>query len=428
MTTDKPFQFVSADKALEIVKSFNHIFVHTASMAPTELMQALANRHEELREVQIYHLHIEGEAPYADEKYKDSFFINSLFVGKNVRKTFKQGNGSIIPVMLSEIPSLFRNGIIPIDVALIQVSVPDDFGYCSLGINVDVVKQAVQSATKVIALINPQVPRTHGDSFIHISNIDFMVEAGRPIYASESRPLNDIYTNIGQHVSTLIEDGSTLQMGIGAIPDAVVRQLHNHKDLGIHSEMISDGIIQLAEKGIINGSKKTQLPGKIVCGFAIGSRRLHQFIDNNPLFSFQRIDWVNNPVVIRKNPKVVAINSAIEVDVTGQVCADSIGSSIYSGVGGQADFIRGAAFSRGGVPIIALPSVTNNGESRIVPFLKQGAGVTTPRSDVHFVVTEYGIANLYGKNIKQRVMALAAIAHPLHSESILKAYFDAVSR
>ncbi len=411
-------KIVSASEAVEVIKSNKRVFVHSVAMAPQQLVKAMAARAPGLRGVEVCHLHTEGEAPYADPALKDSFHVNSLFIGANVRHTIKAGNGSYTPVFLSEVPFLFRGNILPVDVALIQVSPPDKHGYCSLGSSVDATLAAVQQARSVVAQVNPNVPRSHGDGIIHHTEINFGVEVNDAMLTHEIRQPDETEQKIGRNVASLIEDGSTLQMGIGAIPNAVLGELEHLKDLGIHTEMFSDGILPLVEKGVINGIRKKVQPGNIIAGFALGSQKLYDFIDDNPVVNLCDIEWVNDTKVIRKNPKVVSINSAIEVDLTGQVCADSIGTRMYSGVGGQMDFIRGASLSEGGKPIIALPSVTRRGESRIVPFLKKGAGVVTTRAHVHYIVTEYGIADLYGKSIEQRAKALASIAHPEHRERV----------
>jgi len=414
-------KYISADEAVKVIKSGDRVFVHGVSATPVQLIQAMTDRHQELKEVEVIHLHTEGPAPYADPEYKNSFFVNALFVGANVRKAINEGRGDYIPVFLSEIPYLFRNNILPLDVALIHVSPPDNHGYCSLGVSVDVAVSAVQTAKYVIAQVNPNMPRTHGDGLIHVNEIDAMVKVDDALPEQIVPEPNEAELKIGKHCAELIDDGATLQMGIGAIPNAVLKSLTNHKDLGVHTEMFSDGVIELVEKGIINGRKKKIHPGKIVSGFVMGSRKTYDFIDDNPAVAMLDIAYINDTAVIRRNPKVTAINSAVEVDLTGQVCADSIGTYHYSGVGGQMDFIRGASLSPGGKPIIALPSTTNKGISRIVPFLKQGAGVVTTRAHVHYVVTEYGVANLYGKNLCQRAKALTGIAHPDHREELEKA-------
>lgn len=410
----------TAAEALTHLKSGNNVFVHSAAAVPTCLINAMTERHSELRDVSIYQIHTEGEAPYSKPDLQESFTIKTFFVGSNMREVVQTGSGSYIPIFLSEVPALFRKGIIPIDVALITVSPPDKHGYCSLGTSVDISLAATQCAKIVIAQINDQMPRTHGDGLIHISEINIQVEDSKPLPEVTYADLSDEHMAIGRNISELIEDGSTLQMGIGAIPNAVLSCLDCHKDLGIHSEMFSDGILPLIEKGVINGSQKKKHPGMIVASFVVGSKKLYDFIDDNPMVQMLDFEYVNNTSIIQKNPKVVAINSAIEIDITGQVCADSIGSKIFSGVGGQMDFIRGASLSEGGKPIIAINSTTKNGASKIVPFLKQGAGVVTTRAHVHYVVTEYGTANLYGKTIEERVQLLINIAHPAHREELHK--------
>jgi 4-hydroxybutyrate CoA-transferase len=409
---------VMPDEALKIIRSGDRVFVHGVAAAPGVLIEAMVRRAPDLRDVEIVHLHTEGDAPYARPELRDSFRVNAFFVGSNVRESVNNGNGDYIPVFLSEIPALFRKRYLPLNVALIHVSPPDRHGYCSLGTSVDIAKAAVECADAVIAQINPQMPRTLGDGLVHIDEIDAAVDVDVALHEVAPPRLTDVDLAIGRHVAGIIEDGSTLQMGIGSIPNAVLASLVQHKDLGIHTEMFSDGLIDLVEKGIVNGRLKVKHPGKIVAGFVMGTRRLYDFIDDNPEVLMLDIAYVNDTTVIRRNPKVVAINSAIEVDLTGQVCADSIGTRLYSGVGGQMDFIRGASLSEGGKPIIALPSTTSRGESKIVPFLKQGAGVVTTRAHVHYIATEYGIANLYGANLKQRAERLIQIAHPDHREAL----------
>lgn len=412
------FTYTSPEEAVKAIKSNDHVFVHSAAAAPKILVDAMSSRAGELKNVTIYQIHTEGEAPYARRENAESFTIHAFFVGANMRKEIQTGKGSYIPVFLSEIPRLFRQQILSVDVALISVSPPDKHGFCSLGPSIDTSKAAVEMAKVVIAQVNRFMPRTHGEGMVHINDIDFFVEGDIELYTSEIQELSSEEKAIGKHVASLIEDGSTLQMGIGAIPNAVLACLENHRDLGIHSEMISDGILPLIEKGVINGKNKKKFPGTVVASFALGSRKLYDFMDDNPMVRMIDCEYVNNTDVIRKNPKMVAINSAIEIDLTGQVCADSIGCQIYSGVGGQMDFIRGASLSEGGKPIIAMTSTTRKGDSKIVPFLKTGAGVVTTRAHVHYVVTEYGIANLYGKTIEERVAQLIGIAHPKHRESL----------
>ena len=408
----------TAEEAVKHIKSGDQVFIHSAAAAPKHLVDAMTERHAELQNVVVYQIHTEGDAPYAQLQYQESFHVKAFFVGANTREVVQKGNGSYIPVFLSEVPALFRKSILPLDVALISVSPPDKHGYCSLGPSVDISLAATQSAKLIIAQINEQMPRAHGDGLIHISDIDIQI--------NESEALPEVYylgnseeiMSIGKNISELIEDGSTLQMGIGAIPNAVLSYLERHKNLGIHSEMFSDGILPLLEKGVINGSCKKKHPGKVVGSFAVGSQKLYNFIHDNPVVQLLDFSYVNNVATIQTNPKVVAINSAIEIDLTGQVCADSIGSTIFSGVGGQMDFIRGASLSEGGKPIIALTSTTKSGLSKIVPFLKEGAGVVTTRAHIHYVVTEYGVANLYGKTIDERVKLLINIAHPAHREQL----------
>src|SRR5512133_1277673 len=401
---------VSAEEAVSVVKSGDRVFIHSVAAAPRRLIEALTARADELRVVEIVSIHTEGEAPYAAPELAKSFRVNALFVGANVRRAVEEGRADYLPVFLSEVPSLFRSGILPLDVALIHVSPPDRHGYCSLGVSVDVTRAAVQTARTVIAQVNPRMPRSHGDGLIHVDAIDYLVEVDEPIHELAPAPISEIERAIGRHCAELVDDGATLQIGIGAIPQATVAALGDHHRLGIHTEMISDGIVDLVEKGVITG--------KIVGGFALGSKRLYDFLDDNPLVAMLDMAYVNDTEVIRRNPKVTAINSAIEVDITGQVCADSIGDRQYSGVGGQMDFIRGAALSEGGKPIIALPSVANSGESRVVSTLRPAAGVVTTRAHVHFVVTEQGIADLFGKNLRQRAAALIAIAHPMHRDAL----------
>jgi acyl-CoA hydrolase len=417
-------RIVTAEQAVEVVHSRDRVFVHSVAAAPQRLLAALTARWRELQGVEMIHLHTEGPAPYADAAYARSFHTSALFVGPNVRAAVEQGQADYIPVFLSEVPALFRSGAMPLDVALVQVSPPDRHGYCSLGVSVDATRAAVHAARTVVAQVNPNMPRTHGDGLLHVSNIDLAVDVDDPIPEVPPAPAGPEARAIGLHCAALIEDGATLQMGIGAIPDAVLASLGDHRDLGIHTEMFSDGAIELIEKGIITGERKVSHPGKVVASFVMGTRRLYDFVDDNPLLALLDAGYVNDTAVIRRNPRVTAINSAVEVDLTGQVCADSIGTRQYSGVGGQMDFMRGASLSEGGKPIIALPSTTHDGASRIVPFLKQGAGVVTTRAHVHFVVTEYGVASLYGKALRQRARALIGIAHPDHREALERAAFE----
>ena len=419
------YKSVSAEEAVKIIKNNNRVYIHAASAVPQELVRAMSARHEELRGVEICHLHTEGDAPYANPAYKDSFHVNSFFIGKNVRHTLDAGNGSYTPVFLSELPILFKRNILAIDVALIQVSPPDKHGYCSLGVSVEATIAAIENASHVIAQINPKMPRVLGDGVIHLSELDTFIEYEEDIPELILGKPNEAETKIANYIADVIDNGSTLQMGIGSIPNAVLSKLGNHKNLGLHTEMFSDGVSDLILNDVINGNEKGINPGRALATFIMGTKRLYDYVDDNPFIELQTSDYVNDVGIIMQNPKMISINSAIEIDVTGQVCADSIGSKMYSGVGGQMDFIRGASLSDGGKAIIALPSQTNKGVSRIVPFLKKGAGIVTTRAHVHYVVTEYGMADLYGKTIKQRVKALVDIAHPDHQESIAKSYFDA---
>ena len=409
----------SIENAVKSVKSNSRIFVQGSAATPSLLLKELFKRKNELSNVEIVSITTMGDIEFKKEELGNSFFVNSLFVSKNVRDIVNTEQGDYVPVFLSEIHLLFKNNILPIDVALIHVSPPDKHGFCSLGTSVDIVRSAIKNAKLVIAQVNKQMPRTLGDGLIHKSSIHIMVEVNEPLpEISYANKIDAASLKIGKNCAELIEDGSTLQMGIGAIPDAVLSCLGTHKDLGIHTEMFSDGIIPLVENGIITNKYKAKHRGKIVTSFAIGTKKLYNFVDDNPLVSFLDIDYVNDTNVIRANPKVCAINSAIEIDVTGQVCSDSIGTYQYSGVGGQMDFIRGAALSVGGKPIIALKSTTKEGYSKIVPFLKEGAGVVTTRAHVHYVVTEYGVAYLFGKNLRQRAMSLLQIAHPNFRENL----------
>jgi acyl-CoA hydrolase len=412
------YRMISAEEAVMVIKSGDRVFLHTAAATPARLVNAMVGRAPALRDVEIVSLHTEGAAPYVRPEYRDSFRLNAFFVGKNVRSAVQCGDADAIPIFLSDVPSMFYNDIMPLDVALVHVSPPDRHGYCSLGVSVDVTRAAVHTAKYVIAQVNPNMPRTHGEGLLHSSKIDAMVEVDDPLPEFPRHELSEVERQIGMHVASIVEDGATLQMGIGAIPDATLAALGGHRDLGIHSEMFSDGVVDLVEKGVINGRCKATHNELIVASFLMGSRKLYDFVDDNPLVEMFPSDYINDTREIRKNPKVTAINSAIEIDMTGQVCADSIGVMHFSGVGGQMDFIRGAALSPGGKPIIALPSVTAKGESRIVPHLKPGAGVVTTRAHVQYVVTEYGIVNLYGRNLRQRVEALASIAHPDFREEI----------
>ncbi|GAB4050475.1 acetyl-CoA hydrolase/transferase family protein [Spirosoma litoris] len=408
----------SPEKAVSAIQSGNRVFIHSVAQTPHVLIKAMVDHAHELRDVEICHMHTEGPLPYLDVQYRPSFRPNSFFIGANMRKQLNQGIGDYVPVFLSEVPLLFQRNILPIDVALIQVSPPDAHGFCSLGPSVDISLAAIHSAKYVIAQVNPRVPRTHGDGLIPVSMLHAAVEVDAPVYEVLPGQISDLDRKIGQNVASLVEDGATLQLGIGGIPNATLSELVHHKGLGIHTEMFSDGVIDLVERGVITGEHKTVLPYRLVSAFVMGSQRVYDFIDDNPGVAMKQVSFTNDTAIIRRNPKVTAINSAIEIDLTGQVCADTIGTYQYSGVGGQMDFVRGASLSEGGKPIFALASTTTRGESKLVPFLKEGAGVTTTRAHVHYIVTEYGIANLFGKNLRQRARALINIAHPNHREEL----------
>jgi acyl-CoA hydrolase len=418
-------QYITAEEAVEVIRSGDRVFLHGGAATPHFLIQKMVERAEELTNVELTSISLQGEALFTLPRYKNNFFINSLFVSQNVREAVNHNQGDYIPISLSEIPLLFRRGILPVDVALVQVSPPDKHGFCSLGTSVDIASTALKTAKHVIAQVNPRMPRTLGDGIIHVKNFHALVYHQQELPEIQCDPMaSETAKGIGQYCATLVEDGATLQTGIGQIPNAALACLTNHKGLGMHTEMFSDGAIELVEKGVITNEHKKRDRGRITTSFILGSRRLYDFADDNPMVKFKDIDYTNNTAIICRNPKVTAINSALEIDLTGQVCADSIGTYQYSGVGGQMDFIRGASLSEGGKPILALPSVTHTGISRITPFLKQGAGVVTPRAHVHYVVTEYGIADLYGKNLRQRARALLAIAHPDHRESLDRAIYD----
>jgi acetyl-CoA hydrolase len=411
----------TADEAVKAIGDGDTVYIHPGCAAPEQLVRAMVRRGPQVRDVKVIHLLTAGSADYVAPEMSGHFRHVAFFAGANVRRAINEGRADFIPVFLGEIEALFANGSIKVDVALIHVSLPDEHGFCSFGVGVDTTKTAADHARVVIAQVNPRMPRTLGDSFIHINKIEHIVEVEDEILEHPQGQISDIAKKIGGNIAGLIEDGSTLQLGIGEIPDAVLGYMHDRKDLGIHTEMVSDGVVDLIEKGIINNEKKTLHPGKVIVGFVLGTRRLYDFIDNNPIFEFHPSSYTNDPFIISRNDKQVAINSAIEVDLTGQVCADSIGYNFYSGIGGQVDFIRGAARSKGGKPIIALPSTAvNDTVSRIVPHLKEGAGVVTSRGDVHYVVTEYGAAYLHGKSIQERSRALIKIAHPKFRDELMK--------
>jgi acyl-CoA hydrolase len=417
-------KFITVQEAIEHVQSENRIFVHGAASTPNTLIRELVAQASRLRDVEICHLHTHGEAAYAQEAHYQSFKINNFFIGANVRPTLGKVRNQYIPIFLSEIPLLFKKKILPLDVAFIHVSPPDKHGFCSLGLSIDATRTAIEYAKIIIAQVNPKMPRSHGDGIIHESKIHYAVQTNDDIPEDRPEELSPEELSIGRHVAGIINDGACLQLGIGGIPNAVLACLGNHKDLGIHSEMFSDGVLPLVESGVINGRKKKTHPGKIVTTFAIGSRKLYDFIDDNPMIAMLDVAYTNATNVIRKNPQVTAINSAIEIDLTGQVCADSIGHRMFSGVGGQMDFIRGASLSEGGKPIIAMTATTKKGQSKIVPFLKEGAGVVSTRAHIHHIATEYGIVDLYGKNLAQRAKALISIAHPDFREELSKQAYE----
>ncbi len=420
------FKFISADEAVKVVKSGDHIHLSSVASAPKVLIDALIRRGEagELKDVRIHHLHTEGEAPYTESRFEGTFFHQAFFVGANVRKSVQAGYSDYIPVFLSETQKLYRSGTLPINVAMIQVSSPDKHGFVSLGTSVDATLAAIECADYVIAVVNKNVPRAWGDAMIQLSMIDFFVEDNTPLEEAHFSTPDEIETAIGKHCASLIEDGACLQMGIGAIPNAVLAQLGNHKNLGIHTEMFADGVLPLVESGVINGANKAIDKGKMVATFLMGSQRCYDFIDDNPMVLMQDVAYTNDPFIIAKNPKVTAINSALQIDLTGQVCADSIGTKFYSGVGGQVDFIYGASLSQGGKAMIAMPSVTNKGVSKISPTLTLGGGVVTTRNHIHWFVTEHGAVNLYGKSLQERAKLIISVAHPDHREELDRAAFE----
>ncbi|HIS34703.1 MAG TPA: acetyl-CoA hydrolase/transferase family protein [Candidatus Avirikenella pullistercoris] len=419
-------KFVSPNEAVKVIKSGDHVHLSSVASAPRILIDAMVERgrNKELKNVHVHHLHTEGPAPYAAPEFEGIFQLDSFFVGGNVRKVTQSGYADYIPIFLSETQRLYRAGVLPCDVAMIQVSPVDKHGYVSLGTSVDATLAAVECAKTVIAVINPNVPRAFGDAFIHISQIDIFCEDNTPLQEAHFAVPNEIETQIGKNCAALIEDGACLQMGIGSIPNAVLAQLTNHKDLGIHTEMFADGVLPLVESGVINGRNKGTDKGKMVSTFLMGSQKVYDFIDNNPGVLMMDVGYTNDPYIIAKNPKMTAINSALQVDITGQVCADSLGTTFYSGVGGQIDFIYGASQSKGGKAIIAMPSVTNKGVSKIAPVLNAGAGVVTTRAHMHYFVTEYGAVDLYGKSLQERAKAIISVAHPDHREALEKAAFE----
>jgi len=405
---------VSPETAVSLVESGNRLYLSGNAAAPYTLMQALANRASELRDVELAHVLLLGDDPLSTPEMRKSFRHNSLFVGSADRKAVNDGRADYVPVHLHQIPRLFTQGILPIDVAVVSASPPDEHGFMSFGVEDLATKAAVETAKRVIVQVNHQMPRTLGDSFMHVSRADAIIEVDKALPELPRKPFTEVESRIGEFIADLINDGDTLQLGIGGIPDAVLKALSGTKrNIGIHTEMVSDGVMEGIESGMITGSNKCLHPSKVVATFILGSKDLYDFVDDNPVFELHPCDYTNDPFVVAKNDNMVAINSAIEIDLTGQVCSDSIGTYIYSGFGGQVDFIRGAAASSGGKPIIAVPSTAKHGTmSRIVPILKQGAGVVTSRADVHYVVTEFGVASLYGKNLKERAGELIRVAHP----------------
>ena len=414
---------MSAEEAAKIIKSGDRVLIQGAAATPQTLIKAMVARSSELKGVEIVHLHTDGECGYTAIEMRESFHTNAFFIGGNIRNMIGI-TADYIPIFLSDIPSLFRQGYMKLDVVLVNVSPPDKHGFCSLGVSVDIVVAAIENGKKVIAQINKNMPRTFGDGIVHLNNFDACVIVDDEIHEMKFVAPTDAEKQIGKNIAAIIDDGATLQMGIGGIPNAVLTYLNNHKDLGVHTEMFSEGIVDLVDKGVVNGAKKKVNPYKIVSGFAMGTRKLYDFMDDNAEIEMRDIAYVNDTAIIRQNPNVTAINSAIEIDMTGQVCADSIGLRMFSGVGGQMDFMRGAALSPGGKPIIAITSTTGKGVSKIVPSLRPGAGVVTTRAHARFVATEFGVAELFGKNLKQRATALRDIAHPDHREDLDKAIHE----
>jgi 4-hydroxybutyrate CoA-transferase len=403
----------TADEALQCVRSGTRVYIQPGCAEPEALVEALMRRAPELYGVEIVHMMTMGCAPYVAPEMAGHFRHNAMFIGSNVRAAINDGRADYTPIHLSEIEALFESGAMPIDVALIEVSPPDSHGFCSFGVGVDTTLTAAKCARYVVAQVNDSMPRTYGDSFIHVSDIDAVVESSRPLCELKKLEVTDMHVAVARNVAGLIEDGAVLQTGVGGIPDAVLPFLGDRKDLGIHSELVSEGVIPLIENGVITGARKNFKPRKIIVGFALGTKDFFEFVDNNPIFEFHPTAYTNDPELIARNDNMVAINSALQVDLTGQVCSDSIGNQFYSGIGGQVDFLRGASGSKGGKPIIAISSTAKNGTiSRIVPMLSPGAGVVTSRGLVRYVVTEHGVAYLHGKSIRERARALIQIADP----------------
>ncbi|MBN1272183.1 MAG: acetyl-CoA hydrolase/transferase family protein [Candidatus Aminicenantes bacterium] len=415
-------KLVTVDEAVSVVKSNNRVYISGNAATPYALINALARRKDELKNVQLVHVLLIGQDPLSSPEMEGHFRHNSLFVGPADRKAINEGRADYVPIFLHQIPELFYSGQMPLDVAMIHLSPPDEHGFMSYGVEVLCSKAAAEKAQIVVAQVNDKMPRVLGDSFIHVSKVHKVVEVSEDLPELEENPYGDVEKKIGRNIADLIKDGATLQLGIGGIPDAVLASLKGRKDLGVHTEMVSDGVMEAIEAGIITGSRKTFHPYKVIMTFILGSRKLYDFAHNNPVFEAHPTEYTNHPFNVAQNDNMVAINSAVEVDITGQVCSDSIGTYIYSGFGGQVDFIRGAAHSKGGLPIIALPSTAKGGEiSRIVPFLKKGAGVVTTRADVKYVVTEFGTAYLHGKNLQERTEALINIAHPRFRPELIAA-------
>ena len=419
-------KFTTAEEAVKVIKSGDHIHLSSVASAPQCLIKAMCERGRagELKDVHIHHLHTEGPAPYSEPEFEGVFQLDSFFVGGNVRKTTQAGYADYIPIFLSETQKLYRTGAVPCNVAMIQVSTPDQHGYVSLGTSVDATLAAVECADHVIAVVNKYVPRAFGDAMIHSSKIDLFVADDQPLEEAHFTAPNEVEVKIGKYCAELIEDGATLQMGIGAIPNAVLAQLGGHKNLGIHTEMFADGVLPLVEAGVINGEAKNIDKGKMVSTFLMGSQKVYDFIHDNPGVMMMDVGYTNNPFIIAKNDKVTAINSALQVDLTGQVCADSLGRKFYSGVGGQIDFIYGASLSKGGKAIIAMPSITNKGVSKIADALNEGAGVVTTRNHIHWFVTENGAVDLYGKSLQERARLIISVAHPSAQEALDEAAFN----
>ncbi len=412
-------KIVPPQEAVQCIQSNMRVYIHPGCAEPEELVEALMARAPFVRNVEIVHLLTVGRADYIAPQMEGHFRHNAMFIGGNVRQAINEGRADYTPVFLSQVEDLFESEQMPIDVALIQVSPPDAHGFCSFGVGVDATLGASRYAKFVLAQVNDQMPRTFGDSFIHVNDLDAVVEVSRPLCELKPALITETHHAIGKNVASLVEEGATLQFGIGAIPDAVLLELGNHRNLGVHTEMLSDCAIPLIESGVINGSMKSIHRGKIILGFVLGTKKLFDFVDNNPMFEFHPSRYTNDPYIISTNHKMVAVNSALQVDITGQVCADSIGTYLYSGIGGQVDFIRGSSRCKGGKPVIAMPATAKHGElSRIVPMLDPGAGVVTSRGSAHYIVTEFGVAYLHGKTIRQRAEALISIAHPKFREEL----------